>query len=521
MEILTKLLNETLNKRLVRLENRNKTQILDLKTSKEAYTKMDKYVSNIKIVSRPIKTMKRDVSADNIRKKKSKIESNNKPNYMKPLNKSKTINRYEIKSAEPKNPKKIKKNVVKKNGEVPSYMKNTSSNLKKEKNKIHNHYYNLRIQKFNSNRTTIEENRSKTPEPNFNKSLINKNESVLNKTNINSNFDINNIDTKKSINKINIYNSMINNKHGNIDNLKENNINLIDEKKDPKNNEKINTEIKNEKLKNNEIKNYEKNDNNNKIENLLFEDNNKILEIICNYLDFKDKLNFFFISKKFLPNFFNLIENFYKNFKNLNNITIYTINDKIENIKLKYSDNLEKEMNFKINQGSEKAIELLNEDYYKKSFKNNKLIEDENKKEIILVYKIFFQFLKNDIVNIKNNNNFWSETCNYINNNSNGRIGDFIIEKGKEFDFSAENLYKIKKLLNGNEEKMKNKYYSERDGGTGLFVFLIKDALEFSGLIENEKKSCPKIMLNYYEYVQNLNDKIANYISKLKEKYKY
>ena len=174
MEILTKLLNETLNKRLVRLENRNKTQILDLKTSKEAYTKMDKYVSNIKIVSRPIKTMKRDVSADNIRKKKSKIESNNKPNYMKPLNKSKTINRYEIKSAEPKNPKKIKKNVVKKNGEVPSYMKNTSSNLKKEKNKIHNHYYNLRIQKFNSNRTTIEENRSKTPEPNFNKSLIKK-----------------------------------------------------------------------------------------------------------------------------------------------------------------------------------------------------------------------------------------------------------------------------------------------------------------------------------------------------------
>ena len=297
----------------------------------------------------------------------------------------------------------------------------------------------------------------------------------------NSNFDTNNLSIKKSYfeenstNKNDIINSIINNQNGKIENLKENII-VVDEKKE--NNEKINNGIKNVEIKNNEIKNIN-NNNNNKFENLLFENNNKMLEIICNYLDFKDKLNFFFVSKKLLPNFFNLIENFYKDFKKLNNITIYTINDKIENIKLRYSENLEKEMNFKISQGSEKAIQLLNEDYYKKSFKNKKLIENENKIEIILVYKIFFQFLKNDIVNIKNNINFWNETCEYINNNSNGRIGDFIIEKGKEFDFSAENLYKIKKLVNGNEEKMKNKYYSERDGGTGLFVFLIKDALEF------------------------------------------
>ena len=508
MEILKKLLEETLNKRLNRLENRNIIQFSDLKIAKLEYTKMDKNVSNIKIVPRPIKTMKRDVSADNIKDKK-RIGRNNKPNYMKPLNKSKTINRFEIaKSAEPKKPK-IKKIVTKNSAIIPSYMQNTASNSNKEKNKIHNQYYNLRVQKekdFNSNRTTIEKNRSKTPDPDFKKKSIKKNDSLINKNLKNSNFDTNNLSIKKSYfeenstNKNDIINSIINNQNGKIENLKENII-VVDEKKE--NNEKINNGIKNVEIKNNEIKNINNNNNNNKFENLLFENNNKMLEIICNYLDFKDKLNFFFVSKKLLPNFFNLIENFYKDFKKLNNITIYTINDKIENIKLRYSENLEKEMNFKISQGSEKAIQLLNEDYYKKSFKNKKLIENENKIKIILVYKIFFQFLK------------------YINNNSNGRIGDFIIEKGKEFDFSAENLYKIKKLVNGNEEKMKNKYYSERDGGTGLFVFLIKDALEFCGLIENEKKSCPKIMLNYYEYVQNLNDKIVNYINELKDKYKY
>ena len=530
MEILKKLLDETLNKRLNRLENRNIIQFSDLKISKLEYTKMDKNVSNIKIVPRPIKTiktMKRDVSADNIKDKK-RFERNNRPNYMKPLNKSKTINRFDIaKSAEPKKPK-IKKIVTKNSAIIPSYMQNTASNLKKEKNKIHNQYYNLRVQKekdFNSNRTTIENNRSKTPDPNFKKKSIKKNDNINNKNLKNSNFDSNNLSIKKTYfeenntNKNDIKNSIINNQIDKIENLKENII-VIDEKKE--NNEKINNEIKNIEIKNNEIKKKNlNNNNNNKFENLLIENNNKMLEIICNYLDFKDKLNFFFVSKKLLPNFFNLIENFYKDFKKLNNITIYTINDKIENIKLRYSENLEKEMNFKISEGSEKAIQLLNEDYYKKSFKNKKIIENENKIEIILVYKIFFQFLKNDIVNIKNINNFWNETCEYINNNSNGRIGDFIIEKGKEFDFSAENLYKIKKLVNGNEEKMKNKYYSERDGGTGLFVFLIKDALEFCGLIENEKKSCPKIMLNYYEYVQNLNDKIVNYINKLKDKYKY
>ena len=171
MEILKKLLEETLNKRLNRLENRNIIQFSDLKIAKLEYTKMDKNVSNIKIVPRPIKTMKRDVSADNIKDKK-RIGRNNKPNYMKPLNKSKTINRFDIaKSAEPKKPK-IKKIVTKNSAIIPSYMQNTASNSNKEKNKIHNQYYNLRVQKekdFNSNRTTIEKNRSKTPDPDFKK----------------------------------------------------------------------------------------------------------------------------------------------------------------------------------------------------------------------------------------------------------------------------------------------------------------------------------------------------------------
>ncbi len=259
MEILKKLLDETLNKRLNRLENRNIIQFSDLKISKLEYTKMDKNVSNIKIVPRPIKiikTMKRDVSADNIKDKK-RFERNNRPNYMKPLNKSKTINRFDIaKSAEPKKPK-IKKIVTKNSAIIPSYMQNTASNLKKEKNKIHNQYYNLRVQKekdFNSNRTTIENNRSKTPDPNFKKKSIKKNDNINNKNLKNSNFDSNNLSIKKTYfeenntNKNDIKNSIINNQIDKIENLKENII-VIDEKKE--NNEKINNEIKNILLKGN------------------------------------------------------------------------------------------------------------------------------------------------------------------------------------------------------------------------------------------------------------------------------
>ena len=228
MEILKKLLDETLNKRLNRLENRNIIQFSDLKIAKLEYTKMDKNVSNIKIVPRPIKTMKRDVSADNIKDKK-RIGRNNKPNYMKPLNKSKTINRFDIaKSAEPKKPK-IKKIVTKNSAIIPSYMQNTASNSNKEKNKIHNQYYNLRVQKekdINSNRTTIEKNRSKTPDPDFKKKSIKKNDSLINKNLKNSNFDTNNISIKKSYfeenstNKNDIINSIINNQNGKIENLK-------------------------------------------------------------------------------------------------------------------------------------------------------------------------------------------------------------------------------------------------------------------------------------------------------------
>jgi hypothetical protein len=532
MEILSKLLNEMLNKRLNRLENRNKFQIADLKLAKTAYTQMDKNISNIKILPHPIrnsrtplKTLKRDVSADVIINKKyanKNGKNNNKPNYMKPLNKSRTMNRYEItKSAEPTKPRKNKKVVVNPTGAIPSYMQGTASNSNKEKAKIHNQYYNLRVQKekdLNSNRNTMEKNRSKTPEPNVNKKFIKKSDNNTNKNNRNNSIKNsiletnNNINTKQTnIEEINDIKKVINNTVSIINKHNEIIENINETKFIIENNSQI---INNNAIINNNENNISKNEE----KKLNLFENDNIFEIICNYLDDEDKLNLFLISKKYLPKILDVIENIYKKFKNINNITIYTINDKIEKIKLAYNENLESEMPFKINEGSEKAIQLLNEDYYGKSFKK-KIIENE-KKEIFLVYKIFFQFLKDDIVKIKDNNIFWKETCDYINKNSNGRIGDFIINKGKEFDFTAENLYKIKKLVSGNEEKMKNKYYSERDGGTGLFVFLIKDALEYCGLIENKNKSCPKIMLNYYEHVQNLNNKILNYINELKNKVK-
>ena len=47
------------------------------------------------------------------------------------------------------------------------------------------------------------------------------------------------------------------------------------------------------------------------------------------------------------------------------------------------------------------------------------------------------------------------------------------------FDFSPKNIYEIKKIINGNLEKIKPNIYSRICGTTGLLIFLIKDTLEY------------------------------------------
>jgi hypothetical protein len=73
-----------------------------------------------------------------------------------------------------------------------------------------------------------------------------------------------------------------------------------------------------------------------------------------------------------------------------------------------------------LSKGTNKAIELLNDNLYVKLFTESSI----PKPDILLVYKIYFQLIQHPYVQLFNNKNlFWKECCKYFMNNSEGKIG--------------------------------------------------------------------------------------------------
>ena len=76
--------------------------------------------------------------------------------------------------------------------------------------------------------------------------------------------------------------------------------------------------------------------------------------------------------------------------------------------------------NYNVNKGAIKALELLNEKIYSKLFYNN----SNPSSDVKLIYRIFFKLLDvSEITDIKCNKEFWKKCCEYLINESNGKIG--------------------------------------------------------------------------------------------------
>jgi hypothetical protein len=147
-----------------------------------------------------------------------------------------------------------------------------------------------------------------------------------------------------------------------------------------------------------------------------------------------------------------------------------------------------------LTRGALKAVELLNENLYYKLFTEG----PEPSDDIILTYRIFFQLLNmEEISRIPNNSKFWQNACKYFVKESNSKLGTMVTGLVKSIDFSNENIYKVAKLVGSNTSKMTPNYFSKMCGTTGLFIFLIKDALEYSGILVDKKTPSARLFRNY------------------------
>ena len=237
---------------------------------------------------------------------------------------------------------------------------------------------------------------------------------------------------------------------------------------------------------------------------------------IIQFLTKKEQINLFFCNKKFSSLALGILKDKYSLYKKICDIFIgQTMDDKIRSLEAKYS---QEELNapikkFELSRGCSKAIGLLDEELYLRVF--NRAPPEKTLEEIVLVYKLFCQLLnKDDFVEIKDNKIFWDKFSKYILDNKGDKLSEFLLKCTSEFNFDDKTIFKLKAMSKDSVDKLKPKYFGNICGTTGLFVFLIKDCLEYCGAVEDKKTQGSRIKANYL-YQKALFDELNKNISYL------
>ena len=163
--------------------------------------------------------------------------------------------------------------------------------------------------------------------------------------------------------------------------------------------------------------------------------------------------------------------------------------------------------NMELSKGSKKATQLLNESLLNHLFKDEKIPVND----IILVYRIYFQMINHPFAKIAkiDIDKFWEKCKFYFTNEQNGKTGDILTNmiNKKKIEVNGNNLYQIYNLVKGNFNKIVPNYFSSICGTTGLFVFIIKDVLEFLGFSQKIKKK-ENAYWTYMDIIDSINEKI-------------
>ena len=235
---------------------------------------------------------------------------------------------------------------------------------------------------------------------------------------------------------------------------------------------------------------------------------------LFHFLDLKDLIEFTSTSKKIKKQriyVFNLQKNKLLQLIGMDKEEI--LKNKIVEYEEKYSKEElnESYIKFQMSKGALRAIKLLNNDIYSKIFRRPLL--DNKYCNIYIVYRILFLFLGEfEIADILDDKLFWVKCSEYLNSNSEGKIGDFIIKKIEERNYDNKTIYKVEKILNGKKDNIIiPSYFSKSCPSTGLIIFLIKELLEYCGIIISNKKTQLCRVYNNYKYYQAIENTLSEF----------
>ena len=237
---------------------------------------------------------------------------------------------------------------------------------------------------------------------------------------------------------------------------------------------------------------------------------------IFDFLDFKDRVMFSGIHKGFKNERIYLLNT--KREEAIASLELNereTINDRLNKFMTSYSSSEYKQplSHFTIARNSATAIVSIDKETFSKLFKQKTL--DIKLSEIYIVYRVLFLlFGEQKIAEIVDDGEFWEKCIEYLNTNGGNKIGSFILEKSKSFDFSKNSIYSINKLLVGIKPNFTTAHFSKVNGTTGLLMFIIRDALEYAGIIVTKRTPKSRIYNNLV-YYKNLIENLTNFIDYL------
>ena len=237
---------------------------------------------------------------------------------------------------------------------------------------------------------------------------------------------------------------------------------------------------------------------------------------IFDFLDFKDRVMFSGIHKGFKNERIYLLNT--KREEAIASLELNereTINDRLNKFMTSYSSSEYKQplSQFTIARNSATAIVSIDKETFSKLFKQKTL--DIKLSEIYIVYRVLFLlFGEQKIAEIVDDGEFWEKCIEYLNTNGGNKIGSFILEKSKSFDFSKNSIYLINKLLVGIKPNFTTAHFSKVNGTTGLLMFIIRDALEYAGIIVTKRTPKSRIYNNLI-YYKNLIENLTNFIDYL------
>ncbi len=168
---------------------------------------------------------------------------------------------------------------------------------------------------------------------------------------------------------------------------------------------------------------------------------------------------------------------------------------------------------FKLSKNTIKNIKQLNENQYIQLFKENQ-INNNKITEINIIYRILLLlFGEKKIVEISDDNLFWKNVCKYfLDKITKENIGNFIVEKSKNLNFDHQTINLIEFILIGNKNNIINGYYEKLCKTTGLIIPLIREALDFCGVVVTDTKIRANRLLDNLQYNQKLICKLDNII---------